>query len=115
MRVEYNDDGTVKGLVVSRRNIITMLAKLNGSPEDSARTIMAPNVEGRDPFYLKAEEDAEHYFGPARTESGAHEGAGLMHPDTEARMELEPLTPDDRLALDVELSSMLKRDDTALD
>lgn len=85
MRVEKNPDGVPVALVLSRRNIITLLAKLDGAPEDSECTIMAPMQYGH--FAVRAEEDAVHYYHPEREEQGK---AGRMHPDTEAANGVAP-------------------------
>jgi hypothetical protein len=61
------------GLVVSRRNLLSLLAKLDGSPSHSACTIMYGG------FRLTAEENDVHYAHPER--DLPHPGA--MHPDTE--------------------------------
>jgi len=78
MRVEKAPDDHVIGVVLSRRNLLTLIAKLDGVPEDSACTILAPIQYG--PFFVKAEEDAEHYHHPEREAQGE---AGVMHPATE--------------------------------
>ena len=62
-------------LVLSRRNLKTLLAKLDGFPENSALTIVggdsAPGV------VVRAEEDDIHY-------GSRGYGPGPMHSDTEA-------------------------------
>lgn len=58
-------------IVLSRRNLQVLLAKLDGHPADSACTIY------KDGFYVKAEEDADHY---------GDRLPGEMHPETEARL-----------------------------
>lgn len=63
MRLEGNNR-----LVVSRRNLLALLTKLDGNPLASACTIE------REGFYLQAEEDVVHY---------ADRPAGPMHHDTE--------------------------------
>lgn len=72
MRIE--PDGSV---VLSRRNLLTLLAKLDGFPEDSALTIIGGSFAKG--LVVKAEEDEEHYgVRPV--------GPGVMHPDTEERL-----------------------------
>ena len=69
---------TLVAVTLSRRNLLTLLAKLDGYPADSACTIVFPGVEGPQ-LRVHAEEDAQHY---------AHRAAppGPMHPDTEERV-----------------------------
>lgn len=68
-------------LVLSRRNLLALLAKLDGYPKESALTILGgDDAPG---FLVSAEEDDVHY---------ASRRAGVMHPDTEeviARREVE--------------------------
>ncbi len=78
MRIE-STDGTVGRVVLSRRNLESLLAKLDGHPPGSACTIMAPAQYGR--WYVVAEEDELHY---ANRDREAGDRAGRMHPDTEA-------------------------------
>jgi hypothetical protein len=85
MRVVKTRDGEVTGLVLSRRNLLTLLAKLDGAPSWSQRTILAPAAYGR--FVLTAEEDEEHYNNPERLLVTGEVGrAGRMHPETEAEL-----------------------------
>ncbi len=79
MRVEHCELTGGLTMVLSRRNLETLLAKLDGNPPDSACTIMAPQEYG--PYLVKGEENGTHYTHPGR-EAGAI--AGRMHPDTEA-------------------------------
>lgn len=69
MRTEGNT------IVLSRRNLVALLAKLDGFPSASACTIgggsEAPGV------YVRAEEDDVHY---------RYRAAGRMHPDTEEKI-----------------------------
>jgi len=58
------------------------LAKLDGSPHESLCTIVA----GDDSFSVTAEEDAVHYLHPSRQATNTVGFAGIMHPDTEARL-----------------------------
>jgi hypothetical protein len=70
-------------VVLSRRNLIVLLAKLDGHPPGSACTIGAPEQYTEETgikFYVRAEEDADHYLRPDREARGY---AGPMHPDTE--------------------------------
>jgi hypothetical protein len=65
-------------ITLSRRNLLTLLAKLDGHPPDSACTIQG----GADAwgYFVRAEEDDVHYFDrPAFLETKW----GPMHPDTE--------------------------------
>lgn len=58
-------------VVLSRRNLRSLLAKLDGAPTESAMTIYKAGV------FVTAEEDGEHY-GDVRP--------GAMHPATERAM-----------------------------
>lgn len=79
MRVEKDLQGNNIGLVLSRRNLLALLSKLDGHPVDSKCTIIAPSEYGY--FYVMAEEDQWHYYDhPGRKVKGP----GEMHPDTEA-------------------------------
>ncbi len=79
MRIEESYCGNT--VVLSRRNLETLLAKLDGNPPDSACTIMAPSEYGR--WAVKAEENDVHYAHPDREVGPEH---GRMHPDTEAAL-----------------------------
>jgi len=57
-------------IILSRRNLESLLAKLDGHPPNSACTI------GNDGWWIKAEENEVHY---AERELAA----GIMHPETE--------------------------------
>lgn len=62
-------------LVVSRRNLLALLVKLDGHPPDSFCTISGGReAEG---FVLEAEPDEVHY---------ARRPFGVMHEETEAAM-----------------------------
>ena len=62
-------------IVLSRRNLLALLAKLDGHPEGSACTIAGgADAPG---FLVRAEEDDVHY---------ADRAPGRMHPETEARL-----------------------------
>ena len=66
-------------ITLSRRNLLTLLAKLDGYPSKSACSIYLPG-EGFDPtIFVHAEPDEVHY-------GTRPEPPGAMHPDTEARL-----------------------------
>jgi hypothetical protein len=69
---------TLVAVTLSRRNLLTLLAKLDGYPPNSECTIVFPGGEGPE-LLVHAEEDAEHY---ARRIAPP----GPMHPDTEDRV-----------------------------
>lgn len=73
MRV-IKQEGRILHLALSRKNLESLLTKLDGIPENSACTIFKELPEGV--FFVKAEEDAEHY------QNGITPGE--MHPETEA-------------------------------
>jgi len=82
-RVDVDANAMGRGLIVitlSRRNLRTLLAQLDGFPAFSAATIVFPAGHSRPGLVVHAEEDDKHYgrrgYGP-----------GLMHPETEARLE----------------------------
>ena len=56
---------------LTRRNLLVLLAKLDGNPPNSACTIL----DSRGRVAVRAVEDAEHY---------SDREPGLMHADTEA-------------------------------
>jgi hypothetical protein len=60
MRIDLNEDGTLKAIVLSKRNLLALLEKLEW---DSARTIIC-NDKGME-IPIKAEPDVIHYFGRA--------------------------------------------------
>jgi hypothetical protein len=72
--------GSMYEVVLSRRNLLALLAKLDGAPNGSAMAIMggadAPGC------IVRAEEDDVHY-------GDRPEGPGPMHPDTEDRIQDE--------------------------
>jgi hypothetical protein len=72
MRKEEPKYGGKERLVLSRRNVLTLLAKLDGYPPGSAKTIMGG--EEADGVEIAIEEDSEHY---------ATRPAGLMYEDYE--------------------------------
>lgn len=78
MRIEKGSGFT--RVYLSRRNLLSLLAKLDGAPGWSFCTIIGPDND----FAVTAEEDAVHYANESR---GAAVGvAGLMHPDTEEKL-----------------------------
>lgn len=79
MRLEVQG-GTVR-LALSERNLKTLLAKLGGSPPNSACTLTYDTRDGL-VLIVKAEPDEIHYANPER--DGPVPGA--MHPDTEDRL-----------------------------
>lgn len=72
MRMEMRN-GKIE-VTLSRKNILTLLAKLDGNPPDSACTIVGG--DGAIGLIMRAEEDDVHYAELGRP-------AGIMHPDTE--------------------------------
>lgn len=74
--IALNSGGSVQ-VVLSRRNLEALIAKLDGYPADSAFTIT--KWEGATLLVVSAEENDVHYQRP--------EGpAGVMHPATEGRL-----------------------------
>lgn len=73
MRFEEKGVNGQPTLVVSRRNLLALLAKLDGYPENSRCAIQHPGGG----IILKAEEDEVHY---------AKRPAGQMIADTEDRI-----------------------------
>lgn len=72
MRLEIRADTGLPQLVLSRRNLLALLKKLDGNPLGSACTIQGGlDANG---LFVKAEEDDVHY---------ADRPAGRMHPLTE--------------------------------
>jgi len=69
------------GLIVSRRNLLSLLAKLDGAPNGSFCEIVFRHPDSA-PFHLYAEEDAVHYAHPSRLGSPP----GEMHEDTERQI-----------------------------
>ncbi len=65
---------TVK-ITLSRRNLLTLLAKLDGYPHKSMGVIWRATDSGN--LFVHAEEDAVHY---------ADRQYGVMHPTTERRI-----------------------------
>lgn len=60
---------------LTRRNLRTLLAKLDGNPPDSACEIVKLSEDLTGYWSIKAVEDHDHY---------ADRPPGAMHPDTEA-------------------------------
>jgi len=78
MKMKITHDGPFQPgveVVLSRRNLLALLAKLDDYPTQSTCTILG----GDDAFglTLRVEDDAVHY---------ADRQAGAMHPDTEAEI-----------------------------
>lgn len=69
MKVVRHPDLHAITIELSRRNLESLLAKLNGNPPNSACTI-----GGESGIWIRAVENEEHY---------ADRPAGPMHPDTE--------------------------------
>ena len=80
MRLEHVKDVPV--LHLSRRNLVSLLAKLDGNPPNSACTLVAPSAN----IVVHAEEDDVHYAHESR--EGAP--AGYVHPSTAAAAGLVP-------------------------
>ncbi len=74
--VYYEQDGRGPIVLVdlSRRNLLSLLEKLDGSPADSACTIQR-RMDDDTFLQVRAEEDDAHYGGRR---------PGAMHPETEA-------------------------------
>lgn len=77
MRVTLSPRGV--HVYLSRRNLLSLLAKLDGAPWGSNCTIFSDDDTDGLRLMVTAEEDDVHYrnrpFGP-----------GIMHPDTEERL-----------------------------
>lgn len=71
MKYVPNGELGIPTVELTRRNQAVLLAKLDGHPPDSARTIVDPT----DRIAVKVVEDAEHY---------AERRPGPMHDDTES-------------------------------
>jgi hypothetical protein len=74
--------GPVVRVVLSRRNLRALLAKLEGHPPGSACTLTYRSADGPT-LIVSAEPDAVHYVHPERDHPGVR---GAMHPDTEKRI-----------------------------
>jgi hypothetical protein len=79
MRIERLVPGQVIEVVLSRRNLTSLLAKLNGYPPNSACTITRDCGEFGH-LVVRAEPDSEHYD---------ERSPGAMHPITEAALSTE--------------------------
>lgn len=79
------DGEWVTHVFLSRRNLLSLLAKLDGAPLGSIRTIGGPIVYPA--TMVTAEEDDVHYEHESRAEMDGVGAAGRMHPETEAAME----------------------------
>lgn len=88
MKTTVHADGHIT-LRVSRRNLLTLLAKLDGNPPDSACTILGPIVWPA--TTLIAEEDDVHYNDADRVTVVGDNRPGEMHPVTEATLAATPL------------------------
>jgi hypothetical protein len=71
-------DGFITRVTLSRRNLKTLLAKLDGFPKDSACEI-AKTDDGVYYLMVHAEEDEAHY-------GSRGYGPGPMHPKTEGKI-----------------------------
>ena len=78
MRIDRSD-GEVVEVVLSRRNLETLLAKLSGHPPMSAATIVLQGNEEEKTLVVRGEADELHYGQRA-------DPPGAMHPETEAAM-----------------------------
>lgn len=74
------DPGNLR-VYLSRRNLRTLLAKLDGYPEWTAATLFFDQPE-TPRLWVIGEEDEAHYSHPSREGMGA----GIMHPETEDRL-----------------------------
>ena len=75
MKYVPGDETNIQRIELSRRNLISLLAKLDGNPPNSACTLIDPDNR----IAVKAVEDAEHYEAEGRL-------PGPMHEDTEKAM-----------------------------
>jgi hypothetical protein len=75
-RYEEGEGHDAVVVTLSRRNLRTLLAKLDGHPPGSARAIMK-DVDRATTLVVRAEEDDAHY---------ADRPPGAMHPLTEAEI-----------------------------
>jgi hypothetical protein len=79
MRLEVQ--GGVVRVTLSERNLRALLAKLGGSPPNSACTLSYDTKDGL-VLYVTAEPNDIHYANPERDSPVP----GPMHPDTEERI-----------------------------
>ncbi len=88
MRVERNDiTGTT--LVVSRKNLLTLLAKLDANVLAGERVSHAAIVDPDGVVLIHAEEDDVHYDPELRASLGHAAFAGPMHPREEGTLKAE--------------------------
>jgi hypothetical protein len=66
-------------VTLSRRNLLTLLAKLDGHPSNSACTILLTGGGEGPELLVRAEDNDAHY-------QSRPEPPGSMHPDTEAQL-----------------------------
>lgn len=80
--MKYENSNGAHWLILSRRNLLSLLAKLDGHPPDSACIIQG----GSDAwgYFVKAEEDDVHYA--SREDWPYAVKWGGMHPDTETAL-----------------------------
>jgi hypothetical protein len=64
-------------LTLSRRNLTSLLAKLDGHPPGSTKTLERAGSDGQPYFVVRAESDEVHY---------AKRAPGPMHRDTEVQL-----------------------------
>lgn len=88
--MKYENINGSHWIILSRRNLRSLLAKLDGHPPDSACTIQG-GVEAWG-YFVKAEEDEAHYA--SRAEWPQETKWGPMHPTTEEvlRREQPPIS-----------------------
>lgn len=79
MKLRIHESGTIV-IVLSRRNLRAMLAKLDGHPPRSYCTLIKDDDEGGPRLILIAEDDARHY-------SGRGYPPGELDPATEEAMQ----------------------------
>lgn len=79
-RVTSDRGGRIR-VTLSRRNLVSLLSKLDGHPPDSAVQIER-EVDSGWTLIVHGEEDAEHY-------DDRPDPAGPMHPDTEKALQEE--------------------------
>lgn len=80
MRLEQ-EQGSVR-VVLSRRNLTALLAKLDGFPRESSCALYRWHSDCRTMLVVKAEPDDIHYANPERLS----QRPGEMHPKTEAEI-----------------------------
>jgi hypothetical protein len=73
-------DGRVVQVTLSRRNLLALLAKVDGCPAVSSKAIIFPGTASEPTLVVLAESDETHYGGSRSC------GPGPMHPATEARI-----------------------------